>query len=245
MLRIRLLHNEVQEKNVLLEKRVQERTLELHDTRLEIIYRLGRAAEYRDDATGKHLIRLSHMCLLLGKLAGMSDKETELLFNASPMHDIGKIGIPDNILLKPEQLSREEWEVMQTHTTIGADLLDGHDSELMIQARNIALSHHERWDGSGYPQNLRGQEIPFEARITAIVDVFDSLTSKRPYKAPYPIDKTCAIIEDKRGKHFDPELTDLFLNNIDQFIEIYHEFSEQEEMEQTVFKLSGRDEARI
>jgi len=241
MLRIRLLHNEVLEQNIILERKVQERTSELNDSRLEIIYRLGRAAEYRDCATGEHLVRLSHMCLLFGKLAGMPDQKAALLFNASPMHDIGKIGIPDSILLKPEPLTKEEWEMMQTHTTIGADLLDGHDSELMVLARHIALSHHEKWDGSGYPQKLKGMEIPFEARITAIVDVFDSLTSRRPYKDSYSIEKTCAIIEAGRGKHFDPELTDLFFKNIDQFIQIYHEFSDHKGIDLTAFSISGQN----
>jgi putative two-component system response regulator len=245
MLRIRLLHNEVQEQNIILERKVQERTVELHDTRLEIIYRLGRAAEYRDNETGEHLVRLSHMCVLLGELAGMSDQEGDLMFNASPMHDIGKIGIPDNILLKPGQLTKGEWEIMQTHTTIGADLLGGHDSELMVLARNIALSHHEKWNGTGYPHRLKGVEIPFAARITGIIDVFDGLSSKRPYKDPYPIEKTCAIIKDKRGKHFHPELTDLFLTNIDQFIEIHHKFSDHKDIDLTKFKLSERDEVGI
>ncbi len=242
MVTVRLLHKQVRDQNLILEKKVQERTIELQDTRLEIIRRLGMAAEYRDNETGEHIIRMSQMSSLLGKLTGMKGDESELLLNASPMHDIGKIGIPDSIMLKPGKLSSDEFNLMKTHTTIGGDLLDGHDSELMVSARLIALTHHEKWDGSGYPKGLKGEEIPLEGRITGIVDVFDALSSKRPYKGPYPVDKVCELIKRERGKHFDPSLVDLFLDNVDDFITIRKKYTKEENLTPPEnFKLSERD----
>lgn len=242
-LMVRLLHNQVKNQNQILEKKVHERTRELEETRHEIIYRLGRAAEYRDNETGDHLIRMSKMGQLLGSLAGMSESATELFLTASPMHDIGKIGIPDSILLKPDKLTPEEWRIMKTHTTIGADLLDGHDSELMITARNIALVHHEKWDGSGYPNGLQGEAIPLMGRLAGLVDVFDALSSKRPYKDPYPTDKVIEIIKKERGRHFDPTLTDLFLNNLEQFLLIQKKFAHIDDLAPANYTLSKRDEA--
>lgn len=245
MLKVRLLHNEVHNQNIILEQKVQERTLELQATRLEIIHRLGRAAEYRDKETGEHLIRLSHMCRLLGKLTGMSNREQGLILNATPMHDIGKIGIPDSILLKPGKLNSQEWKIMQMHTTIGSDLLGGHDSELMRLSSDIALTHHEKWDGTGYPRQLKGVEVAFEGRITGLVDVFDALTSKRSYKNHYTVETACAIIRKKRGEHFDPELTDLFLEHIDDFVQISNKFSGEQDVNLNNLKLSKRDEAGV
>jgi len=242
LLTVRLLHNQVRDQNIILEKKVQERTIELQESRLEIIHRLGRAAEYKDNETGAHIIRLSKMSSLLGRLAGMTEEQTELLLNTSPMHDIGKIGVPDSILLKPGKLNAEEWEVMKRHTTIGADLLDSPGSELMKSAQEIALTHHEKWDGSGYPQGKKGEEIPFEGRIVGITDVFDALTSKRPYKDPYPIDKTLSIIKEERGRHFDPDLTDLFIKNIDAFVVIKDSFANEKGILLQDFKLSERDQ---
>lgn len=243
MLLVRLFHNRVKNQNLILERKVQERTLEIEDTRREIIYRLGRAAEYRDNETGDHLIRISKMGRILGELMGMSKKERKLFVTASPMHDIGKIGIPDNILLKPDKLDPEEWELMKTHTTIGADLLDGHDSELMVTARDIALTHHEKWDGSGYPNGLQGEAIPLMGRLAGIVDVFDALSSKRPYKEAYPIDRVISIMEEQRGKHFDPVLTDLFLSNIDKFLTVRGEFSSKEKLDPSIAGMSKADKA--
>ncbi len=242
---VRIYHNQIRDQNLILEKKVQERTIELADTRREIIYRLGRAAEYRDNETGDHIIRMSKMGQLLGTLAGMPESQADLFVTASPMHDIGKIGIPDRILLKPDKLDREEWEIMKKHTTIGADLLAGHNSELMVTARDIALTHHEKWDGSGYPNRLSGENIPLIGRLAGVVDVFDALSTKRPYKDAYPTEKVISIIKEERGRHFDPVLTDLFLDNIDKFLIIHKKFTIDEEMASSDYKLSKRDESGI
>lgn len=207
---IRLLHKKLRNQNEELEEKVRDRTKELNDTRLEIIRRLGRAAEYRDNETGYHIIRMSKMCALLAHHMGMTARETELLLNASPMHDIGKIGIPDRVLLKPVSLDAEEWKIMKTHTTIGAEILAGHDSELMVMAKSIALTHHEKWNGLGYPNGISGENIPLVGRITMVCDVFDALTSKRPYKQPWPVDRAMAELENASGKSFDPRLVHLF-----------------------------------
>lgn len=240
---VRIYHNQLKNQNLILEQKVQERTLELADTRREIIYRLGRAAEFRDNETGDHIVRMSKMGQLLGTLAGMSESEAELFVTAAPMHDIGKIGIPDSILLKPDKLDREEWEIMKTHTTIGAALLDGHDSELMVTARDIALTHHEKWDGSGYPNKLSGPAIPLFGRVAGLVDVFDALSTKRPYKDAYPTDKVLAIMREERGRHFDPALTDLFLDHIDQFLLIHKKFTPCAEVASSDYQLSKRDQS--
>jgi len=178
----RLLHIQVRDHNKILEERVRERTKELHDTRLDIIRRLAHAAECRDDDTGTHIIRMSRYCERLSQEMGLSAGDCELVLNASPLHDIGKIGIPDSILLKPGKLTAEEFDFMKTHTTIGAKLLSGSSSKMMQMAEMIALTHQEKWDGSGYPQGLKGEEIPLIGHICCICDVFDALTSVRPYK---------------------------------------------------------------
>ncbi|MFN3594308.1 MAG: HD domain-containing phosphohydrolase [Thiobacillaceae bacterium] len=216
----------LRQQNAILEEMVRERTRELHDTRLEIIHRLGRAAEYRDNETGLHIIRMSRYSQLLGQLAGMDEAETELLLHASPMHDIGKIGIPDRILLKPGRLDAEEWAIMQTHARIGADLLDGHPAPLLQMARDIALTHHEKWDGSGYPDGRVGEAIPLVGRIVAVADVFDALTSARPYKPAWPLERALDYLSEQRGRHFDPRLVDLFLGNLDAFLAIRTRYAE-------------------
>ncbi|MFW5823469.1 MAG: HD domain-containing phosphohydrolase [Marinobacter sp.] len=219
-------HRMVRHQKEHLEALVQERTRELQETRLEIIRRLGHAAEYRDEETGNHIIRMSQMCALLAHKVGWSESRCDLILHASPMHDIGKIGIPDAILLKPGKLGPEEWEIMKTHAEIGARLLDGNDSELLTMAREIALSHHEKWDGSGYPAGLAGEDIPLSGRIAALADVFDALTSERPYKRAWPLDEAVALIRENRGKHFDPALTDLFLADVDSFVAIKHAYQD-------------------
>ncbi|NMT62309.1 HD domain-containing phosphohydrolase [Marinobacter orientalis] len=213
-------HRMVRHQKEHLEAQVRERTHELQETRLEIIRRLGHAAEYRDEETGNHIIRMSKMCVLLAQKLGWPECRCDLILNASPMHDIGKIGIPDAILLKPGKLEPEEWETMKMHAEIGARLLEGNDSELLTMAREIAISHHEKWDGSGYPAGLSGTDIPLSGRIAAIADVFDALTSERPYKHAWKLEDAIALIRDNRGRHFDPELVDLFLADVDSFVRI-------------------------
>ncbi|MFO7752353.1 MAG: response regulator [Desulfobacteraceae bacterium] len=241
MIRIRLLHNQTRNQNIILEQKIKLRTRQLEKTKLEIIHKLGQAAEYRDTETGAHIIRTSRMCGFLGRLSGMNEKEVDLLGKASCMHDVGKIGIPDAILLKPGKLSAEEWKTMTEHTLIGGKLLDGHDDDLMVLARDIALTHHEKWDGTGYPKGLKREDIPFCGRIAGLVDVFDALTSSRPYKEPYPIEKSLEIISRERGSHFDPDLVPLFFDHADVFIKIREELSDGEEMPRNEYKLSERD----
>jgi len=211
-----------------LEQLVQQRTAELHRTRLQVVQRLGMAAEYRDEETGNHILRMSHICALLAAKVGWDAAQCDLMLNASPMHDIGKIGIPDAILLKPGKFEPEEWAIMQTHAAIGGKLLEGDDSALMQMAREIALSHHEKWDGSGYPNGLKGDAIPMAGRIAALADVFDALTSVRPYKKAWPLEAAVEYIKEQSGKHFDPDLVAVFLANLPQIEAIRHKFAEPE-----------------
>lgn len=231
-LRLKSYVDDIKTYNVRLEKTVKERTKELHDTRLQIIRRLGRAGEYRDNETGMHVIRMSHYAVRLGRRAGMSEGELEVLLNASPMHDIGKIGIPDNILLKPGKLNSKEWEIMKTHAAIGAEILSGDESDLLTMARTIALQHHEKWDGSGYPMGLKGEEISLEGRIVALCDVFEALRSERPYKHAWTVAESMKYIREQKGKHFDPCLVDYFEQILPEFIHINEQFPDEELMEE-------------
>jgi CHASE2 domain-containing sensor protein len=197
--------------NELLEQAVRERTAELEETQLEVVRRLARAAEWRDEDTGEHVERIGVLCERLALAAGFTPGDAETLRHASVLHDVGKIGIPDRVLLKPGRLDPEEWAIMQTHAAIGASMLSGSPSPLVQLGEEIARTHHEQWDGSGYPAGLRGEEIPLAGRIVAICDVFDALRSKRPYKDAWTLDDALAEIERLRGRHFDPALTDLFL----------------------------------
>jgi putative two-component system response regulator len=213
--------------NRILDIRVKERTRELQDTQLEIIYRLSRAAEYRDNDTGMHIKRLSHLSKILAAAWGCDEETCELIFNASPMHDIGKIGIPDSVLLKPGRLDAAEWKIMQTHTTVGAEILSGHDSLLIRMGGLIALTHHEKWDGSGYPQGLSEYQIPQAGRMVAICDVFDALTSRRPYKEPWRPDDAFEEIRALSGASFDPGLVDCFLKCRPDMIDIIENFQDE------------------
>ena len=192
----------------------------LADNQREIIYRIGEIVETRSRESGLHVKRVALYCELLARLLGMSEEKTELLKRASPLHDIGKIGIPDAVLHKPGKLDAAEWEIMKTHARIGYDMLQGSDIELFQVASQIALNHHEKWDGSGYPAGLTGEAIPLVGRITALVDVFDALGSDRCYKRAWPLERILALIQEERGRHFDPSLVDLMLAHLDDFLEI-------------------------
>jgi putative two-component system response regulator len=220
LLEVRLLHNQVCRQNKVLDQKVRERTEELNQTRLEIIIRLGRAGEYRDNETGMHVVRMSKISTILARKVGMSENECELVLNASPMHDIGKIGIPDNILLKPGKLNPEEWKVMKSHVEIGAEILSGNDSQLIQMARLIALQHHEKWNGNGYPNALKGETISQVARIVTIADVFDALTSERPYKKSWPMENVLSFFNEQSGEHFDPYLVKKFQEILPEILEI-------------------------
>lgn len=196
------------------------RAEEVLETRLRIVQTLGAAAEYKDTDTGKHTMRMSRYAYVLAKAMGCSEKKADLLLYAAPMHDIGKIGIPDSILLKPGKLTAEEWAVMRTHTTIGENIIGEHHSELLQLAARIARSHHEKWDGTGYPDGLAVEEIPFEARIIALADVFDALTSPRSYKKSWTIEEATAYIREQSGVHFDPKVVEAFERCLAEFYKI-------------------------
>ena len=187
---------------------------------LETIHRLAIAAEYKDTETAQHIQRMGLYSGLLAEKVGLHKDEVNIVLHSSPMHDVGKIGIPDAILLKPGKLDAEEWTKMQEHTIIGSRILDSTDSELLQAGSIIALSHHEKWDGSGYPKGLAGEDIPLFGRICAIADVFDALNSKRPYKEAFPLEKTLAIMKEGRGSHFDPKLFDLFMDNLEEALSL-------------------------
>ena len=184
--------------------------VKLKEASLDTIRRLATAAEYRNEDTGNHLSRMSQYCAAIARKLGLDDKEQENILYASPMHDIGKIGIRDSILLKPGELTGEEWKTMKRHTIIGSQILTGSEIDFIRLGETIALTHHEKWDGSGYPAGLKHEEIPIAGRIVAIADAFDAMRSRRPYKEPFPLEKTLGIIRANRGSHFDPEVVDAF-----------------------------------
>ncbi len=204
-----------------LEDLVRDRTSKLWRSQLEVVSRLARAAVCRDHKTGSHITRMSRYCAILGEAAGISKKANALLYHASPMHDVGKLGISDRILLKPGKLNSQEFELMKTHCHIGAELLSGHNSDLLKVAQAIALTHHEKWDGSGYPHGLGGKEIPLAGRIASVCDVFDALTSARPYKNAWPIEQAASELKRQKGHHFDPSLVEVFIENMPVIKEVY------------------------
>ena len=199
----------------------------LRESRLEIVQRLGLAAEYKDNETGLHVIRMSHFSRILGLAAGMSEAEADDLLHAAPMHDVGKIGIHDRILQKPGPLDPDEWKIMQSHAAIGAEIIGEHPNGMLALARNIALTHHEKWDGSGYPKGLKGEEIPLEGRITAIADVFDALTSVRPYKKAWTEEEALDFLVQQKDRHFDPALVDLFIGQMPAIRAIRQRWAEE------------------
>jgi putative two-component system response regulator len=229
-------HETMKNYNVALEQEVKKRTRELElslqlakATEHEISVRLGRASEFRDLETGGHIKRMSYYSEHLARLYGLDDEECELVLYAAPLHDIGKVGIPDAILLKPGRFEGNEFDIMKQHAALGAKMLEDAEQFPVLKAGHvIALEHHEKFDGSGYPHGLKGKEIHLYARIVAISDVFDALSSKRVYKEPMPLDKVLAIMKNDAGTHFDPELIDLFINNLDDFLAIQERFPDSD-----------------
>lgn len=230
MLEMRLLHKQLHNYNDVLEQRVQERTAELQENYLETIFTLTRAAEYKDEDTGAHVKRISYYSRELAGMLGMEKEFVDQMFFASPMHDVGKIGIPDHILLKPGGFTPDEWEIMKGHAAMGAKILGNSKSPYLKMAAEIALNHHERWDGGGYPDGKRGEAIPLSARILNICDIYDALRSKRPYKPAFDHLKAVEIIthgDDRtRPDHFDPKILAAFKKNHQMFCDIFETYTE-------------------
>jgi len=211
-----------------LAEEVAKATAAVHAREQELLFRMSRAAEFRDPETGAHLQRMSHYAHLIAGRLGLSVADQQLILKASPMHDIGKIGIPDHILLKPTALSAEEMAVMKTHAALGFELLKGSESSVLQAAASIAISHHERYDGSGYPHGTSGEAIPVFGRIVAVADVFDALASERPYKRPWTIDRAAAYVRDGSGRHFDPRCVEALFADWDEVIEIHGRYQDRE-----------------
>ncbi len=229
MLEVRLLHKELHNYNDALEQRVRERTAELQENHREAIFTMTRAAEYKDEDTGAHVQRISYYSRELARMLGLDEEFVDKIFFASPMHDIGKIGIPDHVLLKPGGLSPEEWEVMKEHCSMGVKILGNSKSPYLKMGAEIALNHHERWDGGGYPNGKRGETIPLTARIMNICDIYDALRSKRPYKPAFDHLKTVDIIARGDGRtqpeHFDPLILAAFKQNHQSFHDIFEAYT--------------------
>ena len=249
VLRTKQLSDEIKQQNELLEQRVQERTAELDASRLDILWKLGKAAEYRDEETGNHVVRVGNFSRVVARALGLHDDFCNTLFLAAPLHDVGKIGVSDSILLKPGQLSDQEWEAMRSHCEMGYSILTdpckftqaaGMITEsifsipvnqpianpIIEMAASIAINHHEKWDGSGYPRGLSKESIPIEGRIVAIADVYDALRSRRPYKKPLTVPRSLEIIRDGTGNHFDPEVVEAFLDSFSDIEAIELQFAD-------------------
>lgn len=212
--------------NKILGMKVDDATAALKKSEYEALEVLSRAAEYKDPETGSHIARVSHYSKLIAEKKGLSKREQEIIYYAAPLHDLGKIGIEDNILLKPAKLTSEEFETMKNHSTIGANILSKRENIFLQAGEVIARGHHEKYNGKGYPAGILKQEIPIYARIVAIADVFDALTSVRPYKKAWSFEDALNLLIEEKGEHFDPELVDLFVDSIDEVKAIYKKFSE-------------------
>lgn len=228
MLALRASHKESSERATWLAVEVRKATEKLVEQERDTIFCFARAAEYRDPETGSHILRMAHYSRQIAAVLGLSDALQELLLEAAPMHDIGKVGTPDAILLKPGRLTTEEFAIMKQHAAIGYQILGKMKSPLLATAAEIAHTHHEKYDGSGYPRGLKGKEIPLFGRIVAVADVFDALTSARPYKKPWSVDDAVAFLQEGRGKHFDPDCVDAFLQDWDTVMRIRTQFADEE-----------------
>ncbi len=222
IIEVRLLYKQIKSQNLSLEAQVEERTTELKQTRLDVIRRLANTAELRDTDTGDHIIRMSLYSQKLALAVGFTPAQADMILNTSPLHDIGKIAIPDSILLKPGKLEPSEFEVIKTHTTIGAKILSGSNSPFMKMAEEIALTHHERYDGKGYPHGLKGEDIPLIGQICSVADVFDALTSVRPYKKAWSMQEAMTEIRNCSGKNFNPKVADAFCD-IEKDIQVIYD----------------------
>lgn len=216
-LRRRMLEIAFRDREAQLARKVREQTLEIRQSREEIALRLIAASEHRDNETGMHVRRIGLYAAEMARLLGWSEVDVDTIQSAAPMHDIGKIGVPDAILQKPSALTEDEWVTMKRHTSMGATILKGSTVPFIRMGARIAIGHHEKWDGSGYPKGVQGEAIPMEARITALVDVYDAASNRRHYKEPWPEDQVVELIRKGRGAHFDPQLVDLFLTNLHRF----------------------------
>ncbi len=226
LLEVELAYRDRLAQAAILEAKVRERTRELEESQKEILHRLALAGEYRDNETGNHVQRVSRSSRALALAVGLNEDAAEMIFHASPMHDVGKIGIPDDILLRPGRLEGGDLQIMRSHVDIGGKILDEHNAPVMKMAHAIAIAHHERWDGKGYPRGLAGSDIPLEARIVAICDVFDALTSVRPYKKAWLVDDAVNYVREQAGMHFDPELAKAFLDILPEVMSIRARFSD-------------------
>jgi putative two-component system response regulator len=243
LVRTRFLHAQLRNHNTSLEQRVSERTTELEAARQEILDRLARAAEFRDDDTGQHTQRVGWLAARIAQVLGLPEERVDLMRKAAPLHDIGKIGIPDSILLKDGRLTSEERTVMETHTSIGARILSGSRYPILRFAEEIALAHHERWDGGGYPNGLRGEDIPLSGRIVAAADVFDSLTHVRPYKRAWTVQETITEMRAEAGRHFDPQVVEALLRIVPEAVVLSGAGQVNGAMKPSVAQLQGRLDA--
>ncbi len=230
LIQIKKAHNILKDFNKRLIKEIRKATKIIWEREKETLMILGRVAEYKDTETGVHITRVAHYSKLIAKKLGFSKRKQDIIYHTSPLHDIGKMAIPDAILLKPGNLTDEEWELIKKHTIIGYEMLKDCQNPYLRIGALIALSHHERWDGTGYPQGLKGEKIPLYGRIVAIADVFDALTSERPYKKAWEFEKAMELIEKEKGKHFDPELAEIFISSEEEVREIFEKHSSKKEL---------------
>lgn len=217
-----------------LDEEVRKATADIRERERETVLRLCKAADSRDPETGAHIVRMANYSRVIAAQLGLSEVEQQLILEAAPMHDIGKVGIPDHILLKPGKLSIDEFAIMKTHAFLGYEILAGSESEMLQAGAQIALAHHEKYDGSGYPKGLVGDDIPLFARIVAVADVFDALTSERPYKSAWDIDKALALLHEGSGKHFDPKCVDAFVSDWPRILDIKNRYQEEHDTENSL-----------